>query len=50
MNDLLNFLLMLGGLVAAAAVAGMCVVVLFVWLGGGTQKERSEAWRPADEL
>jgi hypothetical protein len=49
MNDFLNYVLMLGGLVAAVAVGVMCVVVLFVWLAGGAQKNRSEAWRPADE-
>ena len=50
MNGFLNFMLMLGGLAAAAAVGVMCVVVLFVWMAGRGQKERSEAWRPADEL
>jgi hypothetical protein len=49
MSGILNFLLMLGGLAAAAAVGVMCVVALFVWMAGGSQKERTEAWRPADE-
>jgi len=50
MSAFLDFMVMLGGLAAAAAVGGMCVVVLFVWIAGGPPKGRSEAWRPADEL
>jgi hypothetical protein len=49
MPDLINFVLILGGLAAAAAVGVMCIVVLFVWMAGGAQKDRSEAWRPVDE-
>jgi hypothetical protein len=49
MHALLNFIILLGGLAAAAAVAGMCVVTLLVWMAGWMQKEPSEAWRPADE-
>jgi hypothetical protein len=35
MKDLINTLLMLGGLAAAGAVAVMCGVCLVVWLAGG---------------
>jgi len=49
MSGILNFILMVGGLAAAVAVGVMCVVVLFVWLVGGAQKERSEAWPRADK-
>ena len=50
MPNLVNLLLILGGLVAAAAVGVMCVVVLFVWMVGGVQKGPGEAWRHADKL
>jgi hypothetical protein len=50
MPSLVNFVLILGGLAAAAAVGVMCVVVLFVWMAGGAQKGSGEAWRRADEL
>ena len=50
MTTLVNFVLILGGLIAAAAVGVMCVVVLFVWMAGGAQKGPSETWRQADEL
>jgi len=50
MTNLVNFVLILGGLAAAAAVGVMCVVGLFVWMAGGAQKSPSEAWRQADEL
>jgi integral membrane sensor domain MASE1 len=49
MNDFLHVILAIGGIVAAAAVAVMCVVCLFVWLGGSMEKEPSEAWRHADK-
>ena len=49
MITLVNYLFIFGGLAAAAAVGTMCVVVLFVWIAGGVQKGRSEAWRQADE-
>jgi len=49
MSAFLNFVLLLGGLAAATAVGVMCVVVLLVWMAGGPQKERSEAWPPADK-
>ena len=50
MINLVNYLFILGGLAAAAAVGVMCVVVLFVWMAGGPQKGPSETWRRADEL
>jgi hypothetical protein len=48
MHDLLQFLLALGGVAAAAAVGFMCGVVLLVWLSGSTRSP-SETWRPADK-
>ena len=50
MTALLDFLLLLGGLAAAAAVGTMCLVVLFVWIGGGLNRDRTETWRQADKL
>ena len=35
MFNFINSLLMIGGLVAAGAVAAMCVVCLVVWMAGG---------------
>ena len=35
MMEFINTLLMLGGLVAAGAVAVMCGVCLVVWMAGG---------------
>ncbi len=49
MNDFITVMLALGGLAAAAAVGGMCVVVLLVWLCGGIRRSPSEAWRAADK-
>ena len=40
MKDLLNTLLMLGGLAAAGAVAVMCLVGLVVWVAGGKAATR----------
>ncbi len=40
MINFINTLLMLGGLVAAAAVAMMCGVCLVVWVAGGKQVSR----------
>jgi hypothetical protein len=35
MIEIINTILMLGGLVAAGAVAAMCGVCLVVWIAGG---------------
>jgi len=40
MMDFINKLLMVGGLVAAAAVAVMCGVCLVVWVAGGKTASR----------
>lgn len=49
MMGILESLFLVGGLVAAAAVAVGCGVGLFVWLSGGRSDASTEAWRPADE-
>jgi hypothetical protein len=49
MNEFVDFALMLGGLITAAAVAVGCGVVLFVWLAGSRTGTATEAWPPADE-
>lgn len=48
--DALDILFCAAGLLAALAVAAGCVMVLLVWIGGGTSgKDATEAWREADE-
>ena len=48
MNHFIDTVLMLGGVVAAVAVAAMCGVCLLVWLAGGPWGQRSGAWHPGD--
>lgn len=50
MSNFANYVFIVAGLAAAAAVGAMCVVVLFVWFAGRAQKGPSETWRRADEL
>jgi len=40
--DFLNIILMLGAIIAAAAVSLICAVGLVVWLAGGKQQARRE--------
>ncbi len=49
MDAIFEFLVILGGALAALAVAGMCGVCLVVWLAGGGAHEPTEAWRQADK-
>ena len=48
MTPLIDWLLALAGLIAAGAVAAMCLVGLVVWLAGG-RRAAGEAWRGADK-
>jgi len=43
--DFLNFILMLGAIIAAAAVSLICAVGLVVWLAGGKQGQREDKER-----
>lgn len=49
MYDIIDILMLVGGALAAVAVAGMCMVSLVVWLAGLDWGHAAEAWRPADE-
>ena len=49
MHAIVEFLLILGGALAALAVAGMCGVCLVVWLAGCVSPDTTEAWRQADK-
>jgi hypothetical protein len=49
MTGVLDILILVGGLVAGAIVALVCVVGLMVWLAGGPREPSAEAWRPDDK-
>jgi len=40
--DFLNIILMLGAIIAAAAVSLICAVGLVVWLAGGKRAQRED--------
>lgn len=47
---MLDLILLLAGLMGAAAVAAGCAMVFVVWLAGGRRGDDvTEAWRPADK-
>lgn len=46
----LDLILCVAAVVAGLAVATGCIVVLLVWIGGGSREtDATEAWRRADE-
>ena len=47
--DALDLLLLLAGLLAAAAVSAGCVVCLVVWIAGRGDRAASEVCPPPDE-
>jgi hypothetical protein len=49
MDSLLNFLVVAGGALAAAALGVMCGFTLLVWFAGCEPEDETETWRRADE-